>query len=370
MRRHRTIVRYLLAGLIAVAAGILGPLASAAPALSGPEPEPTVAPASRDALSCLDCHGDPNLSMALPGGAKLSLFVDEAEMSKSVHQGKLGCNDCHSRITGVPHKKLQAGSLREYAIVQYEACKRCHFANYTMTLDSVHYQVLESGNQKAPLCTDCHGYHNVSKPDQPRSKISLSCAKCHQDTYQAYTQSVHGAALLKEENPDVPVCTDCHGTHTIKDSGTASFRLDSPEMCGKCHADETLMRRYNLSPNVFKTYLQDFHGATVTLAKRQGSDSWAGAAVCSDCHGVHTIKSTRGSDPVEIKQNVVATCQRCHPDAGTNFPDAWLSHYDLSAEKAALPYLVRTGYTIAIPFMVCGLMLHILVDLWRVARNR
>jgi hypothetical protein len=63
-------------------------------------------------------------------------------------------------------------------------------------------------------------------------------------------------------------------------------------------------------------------------------------------------------------------CQRCHPDAGANFPDAWLGHYEISLEDAPLAWLVRAFYTVLIPFMLIGLMLHIVVDLWQFARRR
>ena len=308
--------------------------------------------------------------MVLPSGEAVSLFVDEGEMSHSVHDGKLTCTDCHRSITSLPHGKLEAADRRDYSIALYEACKRCHFANYTKTLDSMHFQAMEAGNQNAPLCTDCHGYHNVSVPDQPRSSISKSCASCHADTYKTYSESVHGAALLKDENQDVPVCTDCHGTHLIRSANSASFHLNSPQMCAKCHADEALMGKYGLSPKVFKTYIQDFHGKTVALARSEDANNWTDKAVCADCHGIHDIKPVKDGDPAEIKQNVVKSCQKCHPDAGTNFPDSWLSHYELSPEKAPLPWLVRASYTVLIPLIAGGLMLHVVVDLWRVARNR
>jgi hypothetical protein len=332
--------------------------AGAAPAPSGPP-------------ACLDCHKSEGLSMDLPSGEKLSLFVDEQHMAQSVHGEKLACSDCHTDITGYPHTKVEAKDRREYSMALYEACKRCHFANYTKTLDSMHYQVMEAGNREAPLCTDCHGYHDVKSPTEPRGGISKSCASCHEETYRVYAESVHGAALVKDENnKDVPVCTDCHGTHRIKNTSTASFHLESPETCAKCHANEGLMERYGLSPKVFKSYVRDFHGSTVALTKREGVDNWTDKAVCSDCHGVHDIKSVKHVDPVEVKQNIVKTCQKCHADAGTNFPDSWLGHYELSRDKAPLPWLVRAAYTLLIPLIAGGLMLHVVVDLWRVARNR
>ena len=76
--------------------------------------------------------------------------MDESHLNNSVHSGKLGCSDCHSRITAFPHKKVQVNSRREYSIAQYEACKRCHFANYTRTLDGMHYQVLEQATRTPP----------------------------------------------------------------------------------------------------------------------------------------------------------------------------------------------------------------------------
>jgi predicted CXXCH cytochrome family protein len=309
--------------------------------------------------------------MTFPNGDKLSLYVDEAVMGRSVHAGKLTCTDCHSRITGFPHtKKTQSESRRDYSLAEYEACKRCHFANYTKTLDSMHFKLIESGNKSAPTCTDCHGSHGVTKPAQPRSKISQSCGTCHTKITEAYTKSVHGAAISNGGSEDVPTCTDCHGAHTVKDTSTPAFHLNSPEMCANCHSDKTKMAKYGLSPNVYSTYAQDFHGVTVSLTKREGPENWTDKPVCSDCHGVHDVKSTKEGSKEEIRKNIAATCQKCHPDGGANFPDTWMSHYDLSLEKTPLPWLVRAFYWMVIPFMLGGLFLHMIVDLWRLARNR
>ena len=319
---------------------------------------------------CLECHGKPDLSMMLPGGEKLGLYVDESSMGQSVHEGKLICTDCHSKTGDYPHRKVQAADRREYSMAQYETCKRCHFANYTQTLDSIHYQTLEAGNPGAPLCTDCHGFHLVAKPDQPRTRVSESCGSCHQGVAAEYKASVHGTALETGGNPDVPVCTDCHGAHLVKVASSAAFRNGSPEMCAKCHANGDLMAKYGLSPNVFKTYVQDFHGATVELSRRHDRNGRTDEAVCSDCHGVHDIKPVRQGDGAKLRESIVVSCQKCHQDAGASFPDAWLSHYELSPGKAPLPWLVRSAYAVVIPFMVAGLALHVLVDLWRIARNR
>ena len=118
----------------------------------------------------------------------------------------------------------------------------------------------------------------------------------------------------------MPVCTDCHGSHSQDDPTTAAFRLKSPDVCGKCHADAALMKKYGISTDVFNTYVADFHGTTVTLFEKQHPDQTTNKAVCTDCHGVHDIMSVTAADATVVKENLLTTCRRCHPDATANFP--------------------------------------------------
>ncbi len=327
-------------------------------------------PAAAPPVNCMDCHGQPGQQMTLSSGEKLSISIQPEAVTSSVHSGKLLCTDCHSSITSYPHPKVNASGRREYSIAQYDLCKKCHFDNYTKTLDSVHYQVLGSGNLSAPLCTDCHGAHNVQSPSEPRALISQTCSKCHESIYNQYTESVHGKALTEDNNFDVPVCTDCHRSHTIEDPRTSAFRLESVQLCSNCHGDKQLMQKYNISTDVVKTYLQDFHGASVALIGKQNKSIWVNQAVCTDCHGVHDIRAVTDPESPVIKANLVATCQSCHPDTTTNFPGAWLSHYEPSMDKTPLVFLVRRFYMIMIPFIVVGLLAHVTVDLWRIITNR
>ncbi|MDP2952719.1 MAG: cytochrome c3 family protein, partial [Chloroflexota bacterium] len=187
----------------------------------------TAAAAPSQESACLSCHNRADLSMTLANGEQLSLHVDPEVFAASIHGNKLLCTDCHSSISSYPHPKREIPSRREYNVAQYELCKRCHFANYTKTFDSVHFEMLSKGDPQAPLCTDCHGAHNVSLPSQPRAKISQTCSRCHDAVYKRYAGSVHGRALIEENNLDVPVCTDCHRSHNIEDPRTAAFRLES-----------------------------------------------------------------------------------------------------------------------------------------------
>lgn len=319
---------------------------------------------------CMQCHSIPGMSQTLSDGEKMDLYINPASFSNSVHGKKLICSDCHMGYTAYPHPKRNIINKREYTITQYEVCKNCHFANYTKTLDSIHYDLLAGGNRNTPVCTDCHSAHSVTHPDRPRSHISQTCSTCHTAIYDDYTKSVHGRALMKEDNQDVPVCTDCHGVHNIRNSRTPNFHTDSTQLCVNCHTDSSMMDKYGISTRVVETYLNDFHGITMTLRKRQSPEAWTDKAVCIDCHGIHNITRIDEPDSPVMKANLVKTCGKCHANASENFPAAWLSHYEPSPEKAPLVYFVKLFYMALIPFMVVGLSIHIGINLWSVITHR
>jgi predicted CXXCH cytochrome family protein len=340
-------------------------LAIAVQAPAAPQPK------HEDIDTCLACHGDKSMSVTLPSGEARGLYVDRDEFTQSVHGGKLGCTDCHTGITEVPHAARAFTTRREFTIAYYEACKRCHFANYSKTLDSVHYPAIARGDRMAPVCVDCHGAHNVTPPNQPRSRISQTCSSCHQGVSTTYAKSVHGRALVEEKNADVPTCTDCHQSHAIAGPHAPGWRLKSPELCARCHADAAMMKKYNLSTSVMQTYLADFHGMTASLQKGAGGDQGTQVvALCIDCHGVHDIMKVDEPHSGVIKANLARTCQKCHAGASQNFSSAWLSHYEPTFKNAPMVYSVRIAYYILIPFMIGGLVLQILLHLWRVVVNR
>src|SRR5512133_204386 len=149
-RRTGAFRRCLLALVTAMAASLLGWTALVAEA-DGQSAAGSTAPSRTPAAAvqgCMECHGRAELSMKLPNGETLGLYVDDESMGQSVHAGKLICTDCHTKTGDYPHRKTQAEDRRGYSMTQYEACKRCHFANYAQTLDSVHFRGLEAGNPR------------------------------------------------------------------------------------------------------------------------------------------------------------------------------------------------------------------------------
>jgi predicted CXXCH cytochrome family protein len=323
-----------------------------------------------DNKTCLSCHSQPGLTTKLANGDVLSLTVDQQVYDKSVHGLKgQACVACHTNITGYPHPAITAGDRRSFQLERYTQCQTCHQQQYKDTLDSNHARALAGGNRQAAICTDCHGAHDISVPDSPRQKISTTCSKCHSVIYNQYTSSVHGAALATG-NPDVPVCTDCHGAHRQEDPTTAAFRLKSPELCGKCHGDAALMRKYNISTDVFNTYVADFHGTTVEMFAKTSPNQPSNKAVCTDCHGIHDIKKVTDANATVVKQNLLATCRKCHPDATTNFPDSWVGHFKPSPTNHALIYYVNLFYKILIPAVIGAMLLFVVLDAIRRIYNR
>jgi hypothetical protein len=124
--------------------------------------------------------------------------------------------------------------------------------------------------------------------------------------------------------------------------------------------------KYGLSTNVLNSYVADFHGTTVTLFEKRSPDAETNKAVCYDCHGIHDIQSTR--DPktgLQLRSNLLARCQACHPDANTNFPESWLSHYEPSPNKFPIVYYVNLFYKFFIPSVLGGMGLLVALDLYK-----
>lgn len=350
-------------------AGLVHP---AAAARTLPRQTTKIALPAADNSACLSCHSQPGLSKTMPSGETLSLTIDQDHFSSSVHSG-VKCTDCHKAINTFPHPELRAQSLRALSLEYYVTCQQCHPTQYSKTLDSVHQKALAGGNLNAAICTDCHNPHTqaqitdkVTGKVLPEARVWIPtvCARCHSAIFDQYKASVHGSALIGSGNLDVPTCIDCHGVHNISNPTTSSFRLNSPLLCAKCHTDASIMDKYGISTQVLNTYVADFHGTTVTLFEKTSPDQVTNKPVCFDCHGVHNIK--RVDDPVyglAMKQNLLKACQRCHPDATANFPDAWMSHYIPSPTHDALVYYVNLFYKFFIPTVIGGMAIFVLSDI-------
>jgi predicted CXXCH cytochrome family protein len=134
------------------------------------------------------------------------------------------------------------------------------------------------------------------------------CGLCHPEQRVAFADSVHA-------NEEVG-CVDCHrGDAETKDPERAhrgSFRsladrLRVPAACAECHSDLERMRPYNLPVDQYAVYLTSKHGQAATRGERR-------AAVCTDCHGSHDIRSSEDPASSLYPTNLPATCGSCHAE--------------------------------------------------------
>jgi hypothetical protein len=320
---------------------------------------------------CLECHGKADL-LAEDGRP---LFVPREELRQSRHV-QVACSQCHSGVNVSRRRPCQT-------ITQRVDCDSCHAEVGQQFEASIHGQLLARNDPNAPTCKECHGRHEVHGRLNPTSpifatKIPILCARCHREGEQAavryqgtehdivesYTQSIHGKGLLKsgltvtatctnchtphgalphgdpassvnranvpqtcgschhgiqevfeqsihhtmegQTEKDLPVCNDCHSAHTIQRADVDGFKLDIMQKCGRCH-DE-----------IASTYFETYHGKVSQLG-------YTKTAKCYDCHGAHDILPV--SDPRShlSRENVVQTCQKCHPGATRRFA-GYLSH--------------------------------------------
>ena len=335
---------------------------------------------------CLSCHSDPDMVGVLPDGTTISLFYDEAGHKESSHTD--GCSACHDAQADYPHKGspsnacvvchpetagVEAPTGTAFEISQYadqremvmeinNACHKCHAEKFHESTDSAHAKVFEQGNRFAPICADCHGGHGITSPHEPRAKIAEICGDCHKAISTTYKTSVHGASLTEEANPDVPVCTDCHGSHVVEGPTHDDFRVTSVALCGSCHSNPGIMDRYNLSTEVLQTYLDDFHGRSVAYSEKYGDEKSA-KATCYDCHGVHNIQRPEDEQSAVFPANLQETCRQCHPDANFAFPQAWLGHS--SWRDAPVFVFVNKFYAVVLPLSLTALGVYLLPDMIR-----
>jgi predicted CXXCH cytochrome family protein len=241
---------------------------------------------ARRGVICADCHGgNPNA------------MTKEEAMSPDV--GFIGkpsrtdipdlCGGCHANVT----------MMRQYDLPTDQ------YAKYQ---ESQHGQLLAQGDIAVATCFDCHDQHSTYETNDPKSSVyplnvPELCGRCHADEdymagydiptnqFDLYKESVHGEALLDEQNTRAPNCATCHGTHGAAPPGFEEVA----NVCGSCH-----------------TATQDYY---LTSAHNNSDDE--DAPLCVTCHGRYDVQKPseamfEGGEPRH--------CGACHAsdsEAGT-----------------------------------------------------
>ncbi len=308
--------------------------------------KPAPAPTSDD---CLACHSDPEATRAdgKPLGRDLGAFA------ASIHgQGGLACTDCHADLASaeLPHAEKLAkvdcatchsdvGEKHAGSVHKAQSCTGCHgthdilpssdpasrtaHANVPATCETCHKQppgpagrgksvkdgfhvgkVLAEYGESAPVCSTCHGAHDVLPPKDPKSpmhhdQVAATCGACHSDVKETWDTSIHAQMIASGRN--AATCSDCHAVHgMLGTEGMPLWRVAATEECSTCHASKA------------ETYRDTFHGKVSSLGYER-------VATCSDCHGNHAIRPMEDPASMVSAENRVATCQKCHPGTGANF---------------------------------------------------
>ncbi len=222
-----------------------------------PIPTPIAYPRVEGVNTCFDCH-------AALGGKQSDIA---AEWERSIHAERdVTCADCHggdpSANTVNESMAPEAGYIGVPAQIEVPAlCASCHadvarMRQYDLPTDqyakyreSIHGIRLAEGDLNVTTCFDCHGGHQILKANDPASTVYPAnvpslCANCHADEelmapyniptnqFDLYQQSVHGHALLDEQDLRAPNCATCHGTHGAAPPGFEEVA----NVCGSCHA--------------------------------------------------------------------------------------------------------------------------------------
>ena len=308
-------------------------------------------------LDCIDCHDgvkelqhDKNLPPPNCAGCHEQ---EQKDYATSIHgmshtmgaSGAAQCWDCHGSHEILPAKN-PASSV--YKLNLPATCAKCH-SNTNLTkeyqieipkaaaqyMDSIHgTALLKMGLIVAPSCNDCHGAHKIKRSvdrDSPinHANIAKTCGKCHVGIEETYDKSVHGQLLAKGDQRG-PVCTDCHSAHEISNPTGNNFKMTSDERCGRCHEDR------------LEGYRDTYHGKAMALGKPNNAPA---VAACYDCHGFHDVLPP--SDPAShlSTNNILATCQKCHPGATAKFTEYRPHANPLDKVNYPLLHIVFLGMT-------------------------
>jgi len=360
--------------------------------------KPLLTTSVHSGLSCTDCHGYVANNI-------------EKHQNGLLKREKANCYSCHNNVS-----KLHAESVHGLALADGEEdaamCWNCHGSHqilkssdslstvnpknigttcgtchddpefeskFHMSLkfpgkmysQSVHGKLVMNGNQEAANCTSCHGFHTIKDRVQENSQISPvnvpnTCGKCHKEIVEEFKNSIHWIRA-KKGIKDSPVCNDCHSEHNIEDinaSDKKAYRLKMQDKtCISCHNDARMNQKFGVAGKEVEQYLSSYHGLA---AYRGGSN----AALCIDCHGVHSILPSSDSRATIHKSNVTETCRKCHTNATEIFSISY-SHETESAEAKQVEDVVKSIYFGLIMTVIGGMVLHnLIIFIFEIRRKR
>jgi predicted CXXCH cytochrome family protein len=287
-------------GVVAAIVAVMAAFISSGPRAGEPPADAPAHTAAQPANLCTLCHAEIRV-----------------QFDRGVHKTEgIACVSCHggnpaASTVEAAHRGGFRGEPRRRDIPAL--CAGCHadvarMRPYNLPSDqfalyqtSQHGTRLAKGDDTVAVCTDCHGVHDIRRPDDPQSpvfrrNVPATCGRCHGDAAQLkrygrsdnpfadYVVGVHGVAFLEKANNAAPECTRCHSSHGATPPGIG----DVEKVCGQCHA--TTRTWFLAGPH--KTAMDA-----------------AGLQECATCHHNHRT-------PPATVEMLDTVCLQCH-DAGS-----------------------------------------------------
>ncbi|MBI5362545.1 MAG: hypothetical protein HZA53_05150 [Planctomycetes bacterium] len=337
-------------------------------------------------VACAQCHAPHAIGRsAVAEDARAALCsgghtAAATEWAKSVHALDPGngrraatCVDCHGAHDVLARTELRS---RVHPLHVPDTCEACHHPDPSREHpapagekvrqyeSSVHGQALRKvGLVVTATCVSCHGAHGVLDPKAENAKtarkqIPATCGACHAGILATYYEGVHGADF-KAGVKDVPVCTDCHTEHAVRDpalEGSSVSKALVAETCARCHADDALGARYGFASSVRRSWGSSYHGIATSFGDRD-------TANCASCHGFHDILPASDPRSPVNRANLDATCGGCHAGASAAFARVPV-HSVIERAENPVPWWTQRIYAILVFGMIGAFVLFILADLF------
>lgn len=319
--RHGWIVAVLLVAGMTAASG------ATARGQAGDEP---AAASAAPVDHCVKCHTDEDL-------------LPEGHLAADVHMKPgLSCAGCHGGDATTDDQERAMSTAAGFRGVPEKGdipafCGRCHSDiefmrayqpriptdQVSQYFTSVHGRRLKDGDAKVADCASCHSAHGILPASDTRSTVHAlnvpgTCGHCHGDAdYMAsygiptdqlsrFATSVHGVALLDNQDTGAPACNDCHGNHGATPPGTTSIG----QVCGHCHVNNM---QYFTDSRMGRAFAEEgFHG-------------------CEECHGNHGVQKTSDAMVGTAEGSV---CLDCHSEGDKGFESAGRIHAELTGLDA------------------------------------
>jgi cytochrome b subunit of formate dehydrogenase len=241
-------------------------------------------------LVCVDCHQN---------------IVDSQKNHKlDKNAPKANCINCHQ---GLWDKAQQDGTAKDKQRLELVVKNIDAYKNSFHAKDSKD----QPGRANA-VCDDCHSSHEFNVPPKGSERrtawhksIPETCgSKCHEDQLESYVGSIHGEEVIDKGNLKAAVCTDCHSAHSVTGTSSDAFKLKNVQTCGDCHKDEIASFRDTYHGQVSKlgyaytarcVSCHDSHGIKAVDDPKSKVHPNNRLKTCQKCHdGKKMPKATEG----------------------------------------------------------------------------